>query len=521
MSRRDQASRALSIYLSIYLSFGDAEISSILHDKYHKFLGGFYTFEFTTASVADVIGDKISDQLRNIDSLLVRSEYKVRIYAEYLLGACRFMFAIHDLNRSQLHVLESLTHSYLKRWLGLPRGASWALAHDVHGLNIKSVTHLYEESRVLNLSTIRFFSDCRVRHALDVKERREETWRRKFSPATYAKRVIEEVVTPLPGSVTLLTAGNLDDSLSSWSSLEIDEPVRPVGPVGPSVRGSKPLLRGKIQAGIQERVNDFWREKIGRYVMQGDYIALVSEEGSCITWKSYLWDIPQGVLKFAMNAGLNTLPSFDNLKRWGKLVNDRCPFCGNVQTLLHILSNCGTSLDQGRYTWRHNSVLKSIIEIVRPALDPNFRLYSDIPGFEAPHGGTIPPHILVTNLRPDLFIINEAQKKAIVFELTCPWDSNIARSHTYKEEKYAPLVADLSQRFHVYHFSVEISVRGQVSKENRCRLKSFNFRCCARPGKLATKVVKSGSKAALLSSYSIFSARKEPTWISPPPLVIT
>ena len=45
-----------------------------------------------------------------------------------------------------------------------------------------------------------------------------------------------------------------------------------------------------------------------------------------------------------------------------------------------------------------------------------------MPGFEAPHGGTIPPHILVTNLRPDLFIVNEAEKKA-VFELTCPWDS--------------------------------------------------------------------------------------------------
>ena len=72
--------------------------------------------------------------------------------------------------------------------------------------------------------------------------------------------------------------------------------------------------------------------------MQGDYIALIMEEGNCITWKSYMWDIPQGVLKFAMNAGLNTLPTLDNHKRWDKRVNDRCPFCGNIQTLLHVLS---------------------------------------------------------------------------------------------------------------------------------------------------------------------------------------
>ena len=142
------------------------------------------------------------------------------------------------------------------------------------------------------------------------------------------KGVIEEVVTPIPDSVAVSTLVNLDDSLGSWSSLEIE----PDQPVGPSVCKSKPLLKGKIQAGIQARVNDFWREKIGQYVMQGDYIALIMEEGSCITWRSYLWDIPQGFLKFAMNTGLNTLPSFDNLKRWGKRVNDRCPFCGNIQT---------------------------------------------------------------------------------------------------------------------------------------------------------------------------------------------
>ena len=464
-----------------------------------------------------MIRDKISDQLKNIDLLLVRSEYKVRIYAEYLLGACRFMFSIHDLTRSQLNDLECLTHSYLKRWLGLPRGASWALVHDVHGLNVKSVTHLYEESRVLTLSTIRFFSDQRVRHALDVKEKREEVWTRKFSFASYAKGVIEEVVPPLPISVPVSTVGNLDDSRSSWSSLEVDEPTQPAEL---SVARSKPLLRGKIQAGIQGRVDDFWKEKIGRYIMQGDFIALIMEEDSCITWKSYLWDIPQGVLKFALNAGLNTLPTFDNLKRWGKRVNDRCPFCGNIQTLLHVLSNCNVALTQGRYTWRHNSVLMSLIKCIRPFLDPQFHLFSDMPGFEAPHGGTIPPNILVTNLRPDIFIVSESLKKAIVFELTCPWDANIQRSHDFKEGKYAPLVADLSRNFTVYHFSVEVSVRGQISKDNRNRLKAFIFRCCNGPGKLVNSVVQGSSKVALLSSYSIFCARKEPSWTSPAPIVI-
>ena len=63
--------------------------------------------------MAGVIRDKVSDQLKNVDSLLIRSEHKVRIYAEYILISYRFMFAIHDMNWSQLNDLESVTHSYI------------------------------------------------------------------------------------------------------------------------------------------------------------------------------------------------------------------------------------------------------------------------------------------------------------------------------------------------------------------------------------------------------------------------
>ena len=208
----------------------------------------------------------------------------------------------------------------MKKWLGLPRGASWALVHDVHGMNIKSIDHLYKESRALNLSNIRFFSDERVQHALDSKEEREGKWCRKFSSSIYVKGLIQEVVPPVSGQNVLTIGQNLDVSSDSWSSLEVDEPAPPL--LQPPVRGiDGNLLKRKIQDGVQKWVSEFWKEKIGSYVMQGDYLALIMEEGNCITWKSYLWDVPRGILKFAMNAGLNTLPSLDNLKRWGKRVS--------------------------------------------------------------------------------------------------------------------------------------------------------------------------------------------------------
>ena len=116
----------------------------------------------------------------------------------------------------------------------------------------------------------------------------------------------------------LLKLEDLDLDLFEDSGTS-DAPDSP--PAVPSGNISRKLLKEKIQTGVQARVDNFWKEKVGLFIMQGDYLALIMEEGSCVTWKSYMWDIPQGVLKFAINAGINTLPTLDNLKRWGKRTN--------------------------------------------------------------------------------------------------------------------------------------------------------------------------------------------------------
>ena len=155
-----------------------------------------------------------------------------------------------------------------------------------------------------------------------------------------------------------------------------------------------------------------------------------------------------------------------------------------------------------------------------PFLKEGMRLFSDLPGYHAPHGGTIPPHILVTALKPDIFIVNQLSQVVIVFELTCPWDSNIVRSHNYKTEKYAALIADLSQNYVVSFYSVEVSARGQITKDNQSRLKCFLHKCCDGAGHVSKQLIRVSSKAALLTSYSVFSARREPTWEDPPLLLV-
>ena len=79
----------------------------------------------------DIVNGKFQTGMENIDSLLIRDEYKVRMYSEYFLGSTRFLLSKHDLNLSQLRKLEELTHWFLKRWLRMPQSGSWVMVHDI------------------------------------------------------------------------------------------------------------------------------------------------------------------------------------------------------------------------------------------------------------------------------------------------------------------------------------------------------------------------------------------------------
>ena len=59
-------------------------------------------------------------------------------------------------------------------------------------------------------------------------------------------------------------------------------------------------------------------------------------------------------------------------------------------------------------------------------------VFSDLPGCEAAGGGTIPADLCVTNLKPDIVIIDNEKKILHIFELTVPLTSNIDQRHAEK-----------------------------------------------------------------------------------------
>ena len=141
-------------------------------------------------------------------------------------------------------------------------------------------------------------------------------------------------------------------------------------------------------------------------------------------------------------------------------------------------------------------------------------MYSDISGLDI-NGGTIPPDILVTQLRPDLVIINRQEKLISLLELTCSFERNAGAANLRKTLRYTALKSDLEDRgFRCLLVPFEVGSRGHVRKASKSNILNIflTFNISASP----YKCVKNMSKLSLLSSYTIFNAYTQPTWRDPP-----
>ena len=104
-------------------------------------------------------------------------------------------------------------------------------------------------------------------------------------------------------------------------------------------------------------------------------------------------------------------------------VDSRCPLCNHPHpTVQHTLSACPTALQRGRYTWRHDSALKFLVDGIKSGL-PEARVLADLPGFRAEENpvSTTPNEILVTTARPDIEAITN--RTITLVEITIPYNS--------------------------------------------------------------------------------------------------
>ena len=300
-----------------------------------------------------------------------------------------------------------------------------------------------------------------------------------------------------------------------FESLDLDQfPPRLQDNPGhvPTIRLEMPAFKAAAKKLIQSKVLEASQAQAEELVFQGEFARLLVEEESCIDWQGLIHSLPRGLLSFAARLTSNTLASPDNLARWRKIVDPRCQLCDHSPcTLFHLLSNCPKALEQGRYDYRHDSVLSFLYSVVRRMKGDKVEVYCDLDGGRV-NGTTIPPDIVLTTSKPDLVIVDRSATppRLDLIELTIPWDSGTEDARIRKQARYARLVDDCNEAgYNCINTPLEIGARGLITQRNRSTL---TWLCSRAKERKVKRFISTCSKLALLGSYSVWVARRSKDW---------
>ena len=218
-------------------------------------------------------------------------------------------------------------------------------------------------------------------------------------------------------------------------------------------------------------------------------------------WQKMIDKLPKNIYTFCRRAIVFSLANNSNLFRWKKRANPDCDLCGKKQTQHHVMSFCKTALNQARYTWRHNSVLKTIASHLQSVLTPlNASLYVDIPGY-------LNPSEIFESARPDLLVVCGDSVSAI--ELTCCFELNTKKARDYKATRYQELEKQMISNKSLKLILVEITTLGIVTRDIRM-FESFLNDLCLNSDRTIIKCM----EVCIRASFYIY-CRRNLTWNNP------
>ena len=119
-----------------------------------------------------------------------------------------------------------------------------------------------------------------------------------------------------------------------------------------------------------------------------------------------------------------------------------------------------------------------------------------------------PAHICATDRRPDIVIYSDSFKTAILIELTCPAEENIADAHFRKSVKYAELKDQIKDSGWSCHLkTIEVGARGLASASVPRTLRSLGFSNAA-----SRNLTQKMSLACARCSLALYQCHKTEHW---------
>ena len=445
-----------------------------LVDKPITYLGKEYNITLTDQQQVANTVTKCKANVKIINKDKLPGRYKAWILQHMLIPRTMWPLTIYSVPATKVEELRRVFTAYLKRWLGLPRSLT--------------VDALYSKSSNLRLP----FSDVA-----------EETVVAKARTAVTYEQSPDECVRGAGISVEGGHKWKIAEEVSEAKSRLRMQDITGIANKGREGLGLRhnPIFstsegkerRGLIVGKVREKIED------GRRVR----MAGLAKQGASTSWElpvrvitsRELITASEDTLRFTIKSVYDLLPTPENKNRWFQTEEHRCKLCEGSGSLAHILSGCKVALQQGRYRWRHNKVLRVLAQHLEKkrvefnSKEPAERRKKqiDFVGEGAVRRGKtpvcqnafldqakdwklevdldrqlkIPEDIISTRLRPDMIMYSRSSKQIAIAELTVPIEERVEISNELKRSKYAELEdAGRLNGWSVKIWAVEVGSRG-------------------------------------------------------------
>ena len=511
------------------------EVIPGLHKKPLRTLGRVFDCSISDCQACQDLCQKFEDSLKRIDKSKLLGVMKAWALAHILHLQIKWDFMIYDIPMSTIEWMERGQNVYLRKWFGLAQNLSdVALYYEKVPcpLPVKSIVALFKETKVSSLMQLKYSQDDQVIGCAAKRKEARGKWKTvEALDLAESRRYVTRVV----GDVRGVSIGN-----SNELPLRAGLGYTPFKNTKPS-DGSKEHRQEIIQA-MRAEQNEVYHAKAVSMGVQGAWTRWSNYVKRDMSWRHALL-AKSSLLKFCIGSTYDTLSTPSNLHRWGIIDEPRCALCHQEGCcMIHILSSCNVAFGQGRYTWRHNCVLRVLADGVQSFLNMNKVVSQGIkkvhfvaegkgknkksrkPSFGILHKSKdfkmhmdldkrmkFPIHIADSDERPDIVLYSDKLKLVIFVELTVPGEERFKASYDKKMLSYGP-GSKLQEKceengWKSLCFPVEVGARGYASTSLGTCLRKLGL------GKRRVKkVVRDAADTSLRCSFWLWVLRDRVEW---------
>ena len=506
---------------SLSLTDFDCYIPSI-HSSPVKFLGRLIDGSLSDRKAIEELKEKLSTCLKTISKSFFTGAQKLWFLQHLVIPRIQWSLLIYEVSISCALSLEKSISIYIRKWLKIhPSITNLSIYSPVSPcpLPVKSLSSILKSAKISGHLLLRDSKDTTISSSnpnLKVGKWKVD----KASTIAEAEMAFQQIQGPRQKGRSGLGIAKLD-------------PIPEEGTHDYRKRVSTTLKS------IEEEKDS---QKALQLQLQCHWMKWENYVKNNLSWSSIL-AMPPNLLSFCIGSTYNVLPSPSNLNRWQLTKDPSCFLCKkNICTIPHILGACNSSLKQGRFSYRHDSVLKHLVSSLKSFLKEtpvkkskkinkiNFLKAGQKPptNSESPQGilhlssdwvlladlddnYIFPAHIALTQLRPDVVLFSSKLQRVVLIELTCPCEENMDSWHMTKTNKYASLLDVIkNNHWHADLFAIEVGARGYASTSVSVCLNRLGL-----PKNLLKSTIKSLCRISMECSFYIWLCRNSSVWTIP------